>query len=95
MADVHEHIVGFPKARLPFAWPPTEVVLEIPTRWPVLCILGVLGQSIHGVVNSWETKITVYQLFKCWKNAQHRAREKDEEAWTAWLAWCRKLGCPV
>jgi len=95
VADIQEFIPGFPKAWSPFYDARAELFLQIPVQWPVLCILGVLGKTIHDVVNDAQARRAVYQLFKGWKDAQRRNAEKEHEAFQEWIAWCRSLGCPI
>jgi len=95
VSDTHECIVGLPKAWTPFYDARADLFLELPVQWPVLCILSVIGKTIHDVVNTRETQTTVYQFFKAWKEVQRRNAGKEQVAWNAWLAWCRHLGCPV
>lgn len=95
MADAHEFISGFPRPWTLFGWPQTEIFLQIPVQWPVLCILDVLGRTIHDVVNDAATKAAVYHLYKGYRDAQRRNADKDEAAFQEWIAWCRSLGCPI
>lgn len=94
MVDAHEFIVGFPKAWTPFAWP--QVIQE--QIWEVRVLAAICsfaGLTIHDIVNSEWTRRLVQILYKGWKEIQRGQVHKEQEAYDAWLAWCRDLGCPV